>query len=109
MKTAVVYWSGTGNTEAMAKAVAEGMTAAGAEAVLLTPDKVQPGDLNADASNRTDRRDPPADLENSKTEAAKLPQTGQLWWPVWLLTAVGVLMLTGGLAARKRYVGKREK
>ena len=69
----------------------------------------QPGDLNADASNRTDRRDPPADLENSKTEAAKLPQTGQLWWPVWLLTAVGVLMLTGGLAARKRYVGKREK
>ena len=47
MKTAVVYWSGTGNTETMAKAVAEGMTAAGAEAVLLTPDKVQPGDLNA--------------------------------------------------------------
>ena len=24
MKTAVIYWSGTGNTEAMAKAVAEG-------------------------------------------------------------------------------------
>ena len=47
MKSAVVYWSGTGNTEAMAKAVAEGMTAAGAEAVLLTPDQVQPGDLNA--------------------------------------------------------------
>ena len=69
----------------------------------------QPGDLNADTSNRTDHRDPPADLENSKTEAAKLPQTGQLWWPVWLLTAVGVLMLTGGLAARKRYIGKREK
>ena len=34
MKTAVIYWSGTGNTEAMARAVAEGMTAAGAEAVL---------------------------------------------------------------------------
>ena len=47
MKTAVVYWSGTGNTEAMARAVAEGMTAAGAEAALLTPDQVQPGDLNA--------------------------------------------------------------
>ena len=46
MKTAVIYWSGTGNTEAMARAVAEGMTAAGAEAVLLTPDQVQPGDLN---------------------------------------------------------------
>ena len=47
MKTAVVYWSGTGNTEAMAQAVAEGMTAAGAEAVLLTPAEVAPGDLNA--------------------------------------------------------------
>ena len=69
----------------------------------------QLGDLNTDALNQTDRRDPSADLENSKTEAAKLPQTGQLWWPVWLLTAVGVLMLIGGLAARKRYVGKREK
>ena len=46
MKTAVIYWSGTGNTEAMAHAVAEGMTAAGMEAVLLTPAEVQPGDLN---------------------------------------------------------------
>ena len=50
MKTAVVYWSGTGNTEAMARAVAEGMTAAGMEAVLLTPAEVQPGDLNAYAA-----------------------------------------------------------
>ena len=30
-KVAVVYWSGTGNTEAMAEAVAEGAKAAGAE------------------------------------------------------------------------------
>ena len=50
MKTAVVYWSGTGNTEAMARAVAEGMTAAGAEAVLLTPAEVAPGELNAYAA-----------------------------------------------------------
>ena len=50
MKTAVVYWSGTGNTEAMARAVAEGMTAAGAEAVLFTPAEVAPGDLNAYAA-----------------------------------------------------------
>ena len=35
-KVAVVYWSGTGNTEAMAKAVEEGIKGAGAEAVLLT-------------------------------------------------------------------------
>ena len=30
-KAAVIYWSGTGNTEAMANAVAEGMKGAGAE------------------------------------------------------------------------------
>lgn len=35
-KIAVVYWSGTGNTEAMAQAVAEGAKEKGAEAVLLT-------------------------------------------------------------------------
>ena len=31
-KIAVVYWSGTGNTEAMAGLVAEGAASAGAEA-----------------------------------------------------------------------------
>ena len=35
-KIAVVYWSGTGNTEAMAFAVAEGAKEKGADAVLLT-------------------------------------------------------------------------
>ena len=38
MKLAVVYWSGTGNTELMAKAMAEGAKDAGAEVELLTPD-----------------------------------------------------------------------
>lgn len=36
MKVAVVYWSGTGNTEAMAKAVAEGVRGKGASADLIT-------------------------------------------------------------------------
>lgn len=35
-KIAVVYWSGTGNTEAMAEAVKDGATEKGAEAVMLT-------------------------------------------------------------------------
>lgn len=34
-KVAVIYWSGTGNTEAMAKAVAEGAKSAGADVDLL--------------------------------------------------------------------------
>ena len=36
MKTAVVYWSGTGNTEAMANAVADGAKSAGAEVTLYS-------------------------------------------------------------------------
>ena len=36
MKIAVVYWSGTGNTEAMAQAVAEGAKNAGGDVSLLT-------------------------------------------------------------------------
>ena len=35
-KIAVVYWSGTGNTEAMAFQVAEGVKQAGAEVSLFT-------------------------------------------------------------------------
>ena len=39
MKTAVVFWSGTGDTEAMALSVAEGARSAGAEVDVLTCDK----------------------------------------------------------------------
>lgn len=46
MKTAVIYWSGTGNTETMANAVAEGMKEAGAEVTMLTPEQVQPAALS---------------------------------------------------------------
>ncbi len=35
-KIAIVYWSGTGNTAAMASAVANGIKDAGADAVMLT-------------------------------------------------------------------------
>ena len=49
-KTAVIYWSGTGNTEAMANAVLEGMKAAGADASLLTPDQVTAASLSGVSS-----------------------------------------------------------
>ncbi len=35
-KIAVVYWSGTGNTEAMANLVAEGAASSGAEAEVIS-------------------------------------------------------------------------
>ena len=40
-KVSIVYWSGTGNTEAMAAAMAEGAKDAGAEVELLTVDKAE--------------------------------------------------------------------
>ncbi|MBR3052948.1 MAG: flavodoxin domain-containing protein, partial [Firmicutes bacterium] len=42
-KIAVVYWSGTGNTEAMAKAVAEGAKGAGAEVSMFGPSEFNSG------------------------------------------------------------------
>ena len=36
-KLAIVYWSGTGNTEVMANCIAEGAKEAGAEVTLMGP------------------------------------------------------------------------
>ena len=47
MKIAVVYWSSTGNTEAMANAVAEGARKAGASAELFTATEFDGGKVNA--------------------------------------------------------------
>ena len=49
MKTAVVYWSGTGNTEEMANQVAEGAKAAGAEVSVYTA-----AEFNADLVGQFD-------------------------------------------------------
>ena len=46
-KIAVVYWSGTGNTEAMANEVAEGAKSAGAEAEVFTPDTFSADKMDA--------------------------------------------------------------
>lgn len=46
-KIAVVYWSGTGNTEAMANEVAEGAKAAGAEVDVLTASEFGAGKMDA--------------------------------------------------------------
>lgn len=49
-KVAVVYWSATGNTEAMANSVADGAKKAGAEVSLLTSAEFGPADVaNYDA------------------------------------------------------------
>jgi len=49
-KISVIYWSGTGNTQKMAIAIAEGAKAEGAEVSLLSVDKATKADvLNSDA------------------------------------------------------------
>ena len=45
-KIAVVYWSGTGNTEAMASAVAEGAKTAGADAGVFTASEFDAGKMD---------------------------------------------------------------
>lgn len=49
MKVSIVYWSGTGNTEAMANAVAEGAKSAGAEVELLNVSLATAEVLKSDA------------------------------------------------------------
>jgi flavodoxin short chain len=46
-KVAIVYWSGTGNTEAMAGAVLEGVQRAGAEGALYTAAEFDPNLLGS--------------------------------------------------------------
>lgn len=45
MSISVVYWSGTGNTEAMADALADGIREAGGEAALITVDSADAQEL----------------------------------------------------------------
>lgn len=46
-KIAVVYWSGTGNTEEMAKAVVKGANDAGAQAELFTADSFDASQMDS--------------------------------------------------------------
>lgn len=46
-KIAIVYWSGTGNTEAMANSIAEGIRAAGGEAQMLGPGEFSAAQLTS--------------------------------------------------------------
>ena len=46
-KVAVVYWSGTGNTEEMANKVAEGAKAAGAEVEVISADDFDGTDISS--------------------------------------------------------------
>ena len=40
--------------------------------------------------------------------APALPQTGQLWWPVWLLMAGSAVLLLAGFLGKKGKYGKHD-
>ncbi|MDR0523226.1 MAG: flavodoxin [Candidatus Methanoplasma sp.] len=46
-KIAIVYWSGTGNTERMSELVREGISSAGAEAVVYSADSFGSGEMSS--------------------------------------------------------------
>ena len=49
-KITVAYWSGTGNTEAMAEAVGEGIKAAGKECAVVSISDISASDLEGETS-----------------------------------------------------------
>ena len=92
MKDAVVFWSGTGNTETMAAAVAEGMTEKGAQAVVIpaaefSPDRVEQFDAIAfgcpamgDEVLEEDEFAPMFDACQSKLQGKKIALFGSYGW-----------------------------
>ncbi|MBS6641249.1 MAG: Cna B-type domain-containing protein [Clostridiaceae bacterium] len=73
---------------------------------------VPPDEPGADIPDKpTPGGDVPPDDPNTPDQPGKpgLPQTGQLWWPVLLLAAVGAVMSLVGLWNIKRYRGKHGK
>ena len=52
MSISVVYWSGTGNTQAMAEAIGEGIESAGAQANVISVDPVSYTHLTLPTTSR---------------------------------------------------------
>lgn len=46
--------------------------------------------------------DPGEDLGDNEIPLTRLPQTGQLWWPVPLLAVLGLFLILSGLIRRRR-------
>ena len=53
-------------------------------------------------NTRVPSDNPPKDPEKPGGPKDRLPRTGQLWWPVPLLAAVGLILLIVGLRRRRR-------
>ena len=91
-KVAVVYWSGTSNTEKMTGAVAEGAKAAGAEVDLFEVDSFSVDQID-DATARSTRRAPSGSATEMRTSIPLKPTNGNgasivlQVWRIPLITA----------------------
>lgn len=65
-----------------------------------TPSEPQPSSRPTDSSGRDDTPSGSTSTTPSKP-ADKLPQTGMLWWPVFALTAGGLVLIIAGVIRRK--------
>ena len=69
------------------------------ETVTITDAETQPEtrveESTAESETETSTE---TNVENEK----KLPQTGQIWWPVGILLSAGAILLAAGLVMKKR-------
>ncbi|HIY31648.1 MAG TPA: LPXTG cell wall anchor domain-containing protein, partial [Candidatus Evtepia faecavium] len=69
------------------------------------PDDPSPGtDIPDDPTPGTDTPTKPSIPD--KDTPNKLPQTGQLWWPVGLLMAAGASLLAAGVLRIRKHHGR---
>ena len=75
------------------------ITTAADETVTITDAQTQP-ETRVDESTAVSETETSTEpnMENEK----KLPQTGQLWWPVGILLSAGAILLAAGLVMKKR-------
>lgn len=103
MKVSIVYWSGTGNTEAMANAVAEGAKNTGAEVELLPVSAASADVVGSDALLFGCPAMGAEELEESEFEPFFSSVEGSLSGKGW-----GCSALTIGATANGCALGSRE-
>lgn len=52
---------------------------------------------NPSEPDQPDNPNNPNSPDTPTSDKKKLPQTGQLWWPVWLLSGTGIILIVAGL------------
>lgn len=66
-------------------------------------------DHTGDSADPNQPSGPNPSTQPGHSGEAALPQTGQLWWPVWLMVSAGVVLVLVGIVNKTRYHGKHEK